>query len=212
VYLVPLKTAVVKALRATFVPTYPNELFTHVNVSVEYPKEQTDYPGLWVNYEDNDELSIAGINHKEWAEVSPGVFVEVRRWTFGGTITVTVAALSSLERDGLYDEMVRVFAFGQENVHLRYFRDMVETNPYIGMNINFDKLQPSGDQASQGTPWQTEEWIYEKSLSFDVIGEFVGDPSTGELVALSAITLEITPLSTPTSPGPDDITGTGGWQ
>lgn len=200
-----------EALEATFTDTYPNELFRAVTIGIEFPVEQSSYPNLWVNYEDTDELSIAGINHKEFAETSPGHVKEVTRWKYAGTITITVAALTSLERDGLYDEVVRVFAFGRENENLRHFRDLIETNDFIGMNIDFDHLQPTGDNEGQGTPWGTDEMIYEKSLAMDVIGEFVGDPSTGDLVLLSRIITEITPLATPITPAPPSPVGNNGW-
>lgn len=194
-YLTPLKTAVVEALRDTFnTNNYPNADFQSVNISVEYPVEKSMYPNLWVTYEDTAELSIASIGHLEtsWNPTTQ-TYTSVNRWRFQGTITITSAALSSLERDRLYDEVVRTFAFGGQNVALSVFREKIENNDFIGMNFNFDDLQPSGDNAAMGTPWGTEEMIYEKSLSMDLIGEFVGDPQTQQLVALSKVLVTATP-------------------
>lgn len=211
-YLVPLKTAIVEALRATFDADYPQADFQKLQVSIEYPATQAEYPGLWVNYEDTDEVQIAGIGHKEFISKPGDVYSEVTRWRFAGTISITCVAMTSLERDRLYDEVVRTFAFGRENQSLSAFRDKIETNDFIAMNVNFDNLQPYGDNQSQGTPWQTDEYIYEKSLSMEVIGEFVGDPSTMDLVKLSAVVVEGTPLPTQTSPWPESPVGSGGWQ
>lgn len=175
-------------MRSVFTTTYPEPDFRAVNISIEYPVKQADYPGLWIQYEDNDELVTAGIGHVEYVHNSNNTFTPVHRWRFKGTVTITVSALSSLERDRLYDEVVRVFAFGEENQNLQVFRDKIENNDFIGMNANFDDLRPFGDSAAMGTPWGTDEIIYEKSLSFDLIGEFVGDPNTATLVPLSAVT------------------------
>lgn len=180
-----------EALRGTFSGSYPEADFRNVNIGIEYPVNQSNYPGLWINYEDTDALHIAGIGHKEYTvDTTTHNFIEVTRWRFTGTITITVVALSSLEKDRLYDEVVRVFAFGRENQAISQFRNAIEANDFIGMNINFDELTPSGDAAAQGTPWQTDEYIYERSLSMDVIGEFVGDPGTQELVPLSGIVVK----------------------
>lgn len=216
-YIVPLKAAIVEALRATFGPVYPEPDFRSVNVGIEYPAKEADYPGLWVNYEDHDQLQVAGIGHKEYLSQPSGNFIEVTRWRFGGSVTITAVALSSLERDRLYDEVVRVMAFARENTAISQFRDKVETNDFIGMNMNFDELQPSGDNASQGTPWGTDEFVYEKSLSIDLIGEFVGDPTSQELGRLSKIV--VTEMD-PTMPAPQDAAfldsanpqGNGGWR
>lgn len=192
-YLAPLKAAVVEALRDTFDGDYPNADFQNINVSVEYPILKSQYPNLWVTYDDSAELSIASIGHLETTfDVSTQTYTQVNRWRFQGTVTITIAALSSLERDRLYDEVVRTFAFGGQNVALNVFREKIEDNDFIGMNFNFDDLQPSGDIAAMGTPWQTEEMIYEKSLSIDLIGEFVGDPKTQQLVPLSKVLVTAT--------------------
>lgn len=138
---------------------------------------QADYPGIWVNYDDTDELTIAGIGHTEYVEVGDAL-VPVTRWRFAGTVTLTAAALSSLERDRLFDEMVKVLAFARYKESISEFRNIVEGNDLVAMNANFDKLRPSGDNAAPGTPWNTDEMIYEKSISLDLIGEFVSEPDT----------------------------------
>jgi hypothetical protein len=187
-YLVPLKGAIVEALRATFDIDYPEVDFRTLKCSIEYPVAQADYPGIWVNYADTSQLVTAGIGHFELLDdEDSGEEIRVTRWRFGGEITLTVVALSSLERDRLYDEVVRTLAFAREEESVSAFRDIVEQNDFIAMNINFDQVQPSGDQAAPGTPWETDEIIYEKSLTVDVIGEFISRPDTRELVYLSKI-------------------------
>lgn len=190
-YLVQLKSAIVEALASAFV-NHPNTDFRGANkpnIGIEYPIEKQHYPGVWVQYEDTDELTTAGIGHVEYVvDTTNHTYGELTRWKFTGSVTLTIFALSSLERDRLYDEVVRTFAFGEYNQSLSTFRDKIETNDLIAMNVNFDSIRPFGDTAGQGTPWQTDEMLYEKSLSFDVIGEFVGDASMRALVPLSKVT------------------------
>lgn len=199
-YLVVLKSAIVEALRVTFDGAYPEADFRDLNCSIEYPVAQADYPAVWVNYADTSKLVTAGIGHVEILEDDQGNDVVVTRWRFGGEISMTVVALSSLERDRLYDELVRTLAFAREEPSVSAFRERIEANDLIAMNINFDEIQPSGDQAAPGTPWETDEIIYEKTLSVDVIGEFISRPDTQALLYLSQIRVTGYPKGSPEPP------------
>jgi hypothetical protein len=194
-YLVLLKGAVVDALQRAFDDTFITRDFRSVNVSIEYPLDRQSYPSLWVNYEDQDTLTIAAINHREFIQDDPNdpgsPFREVTRWMFSGEITITIAALTSMERDRLYDEFVRVFAFSRIERATNEFRAALEDNDFIALRVNWDQLRPHGDGAAPGTPWGTEdEVIYEKSVGFDVEGEFVSDPANAVLVPLGQIVVE----------------------
>jgi hypothetical protein len=197
-YLQVLLTTVVEALQATFDSDYPQTDFRNLKVSMEYPVDQIDYPGIWLNYDDTDELRIAGIDHREYVEIN-GYPAPVTRWRFGGTLTFTIATLSSLERARLYDEMVRVLAFARVQSSISDFREVIENNDLVAMNANFDTIRPSGDNAAPGTPWGTDEFIYERSLSIDLIGEFVSEPD-GTLVNLSEVIVMGYPQRTPEPP------------
>lgn len=186
-YLTHLKAAVVEALRATFDGNYPDEDFRSLKVGIEYPVDQAAYPGIWVNYDDTQELTIASIGGGvEMADLD-GHDVPVTRWRFGGTLSFTVTALSSLERDRLFDELVKVIGFARVKDSISEFRTVIEHNDLLAMNANFDLMRPSGDNAAPGTPWGTDEMIYEKSLSIDLIGEFVSEPDQMILVPLRQI-------------------------
>jgi hypothetical protein len=172
-YTSELKAAVVTGLRRTFTTEYPQQDFRAPWCSIEYPVEKANYPAVWVNWEDTQEVEIAGIGHVEYVEDEHGAQHEVTRSKFGGVVTMTVAALSSWERDRLYDELVRIMVFAHKEPSVSAFRALIEHNELIAMNGDFDKVQPGGDSAAPGTPWGTDEWIYERSLSFNIIGEFV---------------------------------------
>jgi hypothetical protein len=189
-YLAPLKTMLVEALKETFDERYPEEHFRGVHVSIEYPIEKMHYPGIWVDYDDMDKLRIAGVDHQEFDEVhDPAGFSPFTRWRFGGYVSYTVAALTSWERDRLYDELVTTFAFGRQNPERSRFRHYIENNDFIAANFDFDEIEPKGNVAAPGTPWGTDEIIYERTVNMEVIGEFVADNENGTLAPLSAIIL-----------------------
>jgi hypothetical protein len=188
-YLTHTKAALTEALRATFDADYPQTDFRNILVSIEYPIKQIDYPSIYVEFDESDQLAIAGINYIEITR-TPDAVTKATRWRFYGTATLTCVALSSLERDRLYDEVVRAFAFGKQNPALSPFRNRIESNDLVAINANFDNLRATGDAAAPGTPWGTDEVIYERSASFQLQGEFVGDPDTSEIVPLSQIVVQ----------------------
>lgn len=194
-YLRALKALVIDALVQTFgtpdnsAPVdYPNPLFRNtLNISIEYPVKEQHYPGIWVDYDDAAPLQIAGIAHKE---IDPDG-KPYTRWKYAGHVSYTVVALTSLERDGLYDELVRTIAFGAQNRATSKFRQTIETNDLIGCNLDFDTLQPGGAAAAPGTPWGSDEIIYEKTIQQQALGEFVVDPDDAQvLIPLSKLIIE----------------------
>lgn len=191
-YLTRLKAAIVDALNTTFDSSFLPSDLRGTPASIDYPMDKQAYPSIWVNYEDQDSLRVAGIAHREYVHDDPdnpaSPLREITRWMYSGEITLTIAALTSLERDNLYDQFVRVFAFSRVEDAQVDFRTLVESNPFLVININYDELRPHGDAASPGTPWGTEdEVIYEKSIGFDVVGEFFSDPSLSDVALLSEI-------------------------
>jgi len=189
-YLTRLKGMLVESLKTTFDADYVEPDFRNIHCSIEYPIEPQNYPGIWVDYEDTGPLQIAGIDHSETSEPDINLAVNrYTRWKYAGYASYTVVALTSLERDRLFDEMIRVIAFGKESTETRVFRQLVESNDFIAANFDFDRIQPRGNAAAPGTPWGTDEIIYERTLNMEVIGEFVSDAITGQLVPLSAVVL-----------------------
>lgn len=211
-YLRPTKTAAVQALRDTFDVFYPESDFQNLHISIEFPMTQQDYPGIWVQFEDTEAVERAGIKHIEQIQDDQGAFHQVTRYRFGGNFSFTVAALSSNERDRIYDQLVRVLAFNDvEDSTANRFRSFIENNDLIGININYDVLNPSGDAANPGTPWETNEVIYERTLSVAMIGEFVSDPTTNELVLLSKVLVEGLDEDVDDLDSYPDIITTGGY-
>lgn len=186
-YLIPLKTLFVIALRETFDSNYPEADFQNTKVGIEYPVDPQAYPSIWVDFQDDQPLIQAGVAQVELVTAAGGGLAARTRFRFGGDITFTIVALSSLERDRLFDEMIKTLAFGKENTFTSRFRTMIETNDYIAVNAKFDSIPVGGNNAGPGTPWGTDEIIYERTISLGILGEFVIDPATGGMVVLSSI-------------------------
>lgn len=190
IFLVPLKTLVVEATRGVFDADYPQADFRSLWVSMEYPADEANYPGVWVDFDTTTPLQTAGIDHHEYVQdEDTGLFRRVGRWRYGGMLTFTVVALTSLERDRLVDELVRVVAFGSENPQTSVFRTSIEQNDLIACDVQWDRLSLVGKNEDQGTPWGTDEVVYEWTVQLDCQGDFVADTitATAALVPLSAV-------------------------
>lgn len=212
-YITHLKAMLVQAVVETFDQQYPVADFRDIHTSIEYPIEKQHYPGIWVDYDDTQPLRTAGVDHVETV-VSSTTVSRYRRWKYAGYVSYTVVALTSLERDRLCDEMIKVIAFGGQNPTTQRFRDYVENNELIAANFNFDEIEMRGNAAVPGTPWGTDEIIYERTINIAVLGEFVSDAETGDLVPLSAIhvlepDIYVDPAAVPPSIAVTDPSG--GW-
>lgn len=185
-YSTPLKAGLVDGLRRTFhAPDYPQAKLRNLRIGIEYPVDSQEYPGIWVNFEEAL-LQTAGIDHKEIDEDGNVVL----RWRFEGHASYTIVAMSSLERDLIYDELVRIIAFSRSSEPINAYRAYIESNDLIAMNFDWDRIEPQGENAAPGTPWDTDEVIYEKTLGMQVMGEFAVSVDTGLLVLLSRIVID----------------------
>lgn len=83
--------------------------------------------------------------------------------------------------------MVASIAFGQDDATYGAFRSSIEDNDRVALAVNYDSIDQTGFSAAQGTPWGSDEMMYEGTCSVELIGEFIsvglGDP----LVPVSAI-------------------------
>lgn len=190
-YVAPLKTLLSEALTLTFDQSYPVPEFRGLHTGLEYPVEEQNYPSVWIDFEDTQPLLRAGIGHLEYVNPNDSTtpVAPFTRWRFQGYVSLTAVALTSLERDRLFDELVRVVAFSNEDGVVGRFKDTIASNDLIAATLNTDKIEGRGNAAAPGTPWGTDEIMYEKSLNLELIGEFVPDPAAGTLINLSQIVM-----------------------
>lgn len=206
-YVVPLKTLIVQALQGTFDSSYPVAEWAGLRIGMEYPVDVQHYPSVWIDYDDTEPLTKSSIRHEETTDPATGnPTAPFTRWKFAGYISLTAVALTSLERDRIYDELVSVVATSLEDPLRGRFAQTIADNDLIAANLQTDRLQPRGSAAAPGTPWSTDELIYERTLNIEVIGEFYAVPGTATIVNLSK--LIITPsqdITGETTPDGDPI-------
>lgn len=190
-YLTNLLTLAVMAVRETFDSEYVEEDFRRLWCGLEYPADQANYPGVWVDYLPTTNIQAAGIAHVEYTPAAPdGSRRRFSRWRYAGQIQLTIVTLSSLERARLVDEVVKVVAFGRENPSRSRFISMVESNDLIGCQVQLDRIGVSSKDESPGTPWGTDEVIYEQTVVLDCEGEFISDGTDASLVPLSSVQVQ----------------------
>lgn len=189
----------VEALRGVFSdPGYVEKDSEHfkmksIPVLSEYPMQETNYPGLWVNYTMQGDIRNAGIGHVEHViDSETGNFREVYRWLYGGYVEITVGALSNLERALLFDELTRTIAVARVDRNQQgILREHIERNDLIGQSVLWESITVSGFGEAQGTAWGTDDVVYEVTVTLATEGEVVLDPQTGQLVPLSEVRYDI---------------------
>jgi hypothetical protein len=192
-FLTPLKTLLVTAIRNTFDEAYPVEEWQNLAAGIEYPIERDAYPSIWVDFEPVDEIQTVGVGSFFTSPVVNGNSYTYLKWKYQGNATFTIVALSSWERDRIFDEMVSVLAFGRMNPAQSVFRQTIVDNEFIAAQFDGDEIAIRGFAQNPGTPWGSEEIIYEVTLGIRLIGEFNSDVDSTSLVPLSAIDITATP-------------------
>lgn len=187
-YVTKVKTLAIEALHAAFDNQYPVPEFRGLHCSLEYPIQKVDFPEVWVRYSDTGPLRQAGVTHTEDTHPETGARVPAyTRFKFTGSWEFVVVALSSVERDRVYDELIATIAFSGFDTLRGRFRSYLESNDLIDLTLRTDEIESTGESAEPGTPWGTDEVVYERTLNIDLLGDFAADPETGVLVPLSKI-------------------------
>ncbi len=199
-FLLPVKTLFLEALQETFDSEHPVVDMRDIWISMEYPSAKAHMPGIWADFTPTSDLQVAGVGHVEYSENENGTFKKGTRWRFGGRVTYTISAMSSRQRDRIADEVVRVVAFGGEYPALSQFRQTLEVNDLIQVSMQWDTFTLGGKDEAPGTPWGSEEMVYEITVGMDCQGSFVsGSDLSPDLVPLSTV---VTKFSDPSEPVP----------
>lgn len=189
-YLVPLLTLFQEATQAVYDDEFPEEDFRALWVSLDYPAEEANYPGIWINYMPTSPLQVASIGHRNYTDpAADGSVRAFTKWRFGGTVAFTIVAFTSFERYRLVDSLVEVLAFGKDNPTLSEFQATLDRNDLIGLQMQWDQFSIGAPDESQGTPWGTDDILYEMTVSVDCQGEFASDALGATLIPLTAVTV-----------------------
>jgi hypothetical protein len=181
-----IKATTASALEACFALDYPEQDQAGgaqpPYVSLSYPVDKAKYPGVWADFEVSL-LQTVGLDHTE-TDASGAVLT---RWRFQGYAVFTVVSLNNNENDMIWDELIALTAWAAQSDYPSPFRQAIESNPLVSTTWTYDTIDPRAGGASPGTPWGTDEVIYERGMALKVVGEFTTSPLTRQIVPLSEI-------------------------
>lgn len=152
-------------------------------IDLEYPMEEAQYPGIWVQFSPT-QLTRAGIGHEIPVKEGDN-WVLIQEWMFTGRITLSLAAIKSLDRDRLADLVISNLAFARPpdliltkpDEDTKQYRSLITalgTNPYVSITLNTDTIIPGGQDVNPGAPWAGGDnvLVYTDSYAVDALGYF----------------------------------------
>ena len=98
-----------------------------------------------------------------------------------------IIALSSEERDRMWDNVVNLLLMGRTRNPTDNFYSIIDTHDLVGMTIMEGSIRPVGDSITMGTPWDPEVLTYEAAIEFDITGIFYADEYNTDLLPLSEV-------------------------
>jgi hypothetical protein len=185
VYKRVVKLAVVEALRTTFDAAFDHELAPR-RIDIEYPEDSSDWPALLVQWR-GTEPAWVGIDPDIEYDLGDGNVRSAREISFTGDVEIMVLALTSGERDRLWDNVMEMITMGRKRENTRRFFDVIESHEYVHIQVIESRVADLGESAGVGTPWGSDEIAYEASLRFSVIGQCWADAYSEEMLKLEAI-------------------------
>lgn len=220
-FITAAKVAIVEALRSVWFEdqeanSYRSDLKDFDRpyprrISIEYSEEAEDWPFVLVQVRPTvitwtgitpDEIVNAG------TEDSP-TWKRIRQGRFEASCMLQIMALTSAERDRIWDNLILLIMMGRTRSLTRSFYSVIETNDLVGITINEASVRPIGDTISVGTPWDPEMLSYEATIEFDMTGVFYADEFNEDLVALTEARLY---PYLPLDELPHEEDGDGSWK
>lgn len=204
----PTKKLIIRALRATFNSFYPNDKLSSMNIDMEYPYKEEHYPGIWVRFSPS-KLQASGLDPAQ--QTADEIFSV---WYYEGTVSFTIIALSSKERDLISDGIIEAFAFAAQMPSASPFYATITSSDLINMTLQSDILTPGGQTETIGTPWDDDKIAYEDRYSFEVVGQVRSRVQPG-VVFTNLSEVQVGSTLTNVQGAPDNTTGDDGngqWQ
>lgn len=186
-YKIGVKREIIGALRKAFGDAYPDPILAgKVSVVAEYPLREVSYPMVVVHFNPGM-IQNMGLGHYEIGETDGGEVGLIKRWMFDGSLTLTVYALTPMDRDMVILGLMNMFAFGDQIPGFADFWKEIGDYDFVSLQINTEHIQEGGDQVVS-VPWGDDETpVFSDSLTLNVFGEFYTVPTTGELVPISQV-------------------------
>ena len=191
-YKTTINRTVVTALRSAFTDAYPEQDFQNLNVAVDYPLTEIEYPAIICRYQEYT-IPNAGVGHREYF---PDPYGNLREWNhrrYEGSMEFSIYALSTLDRDVLSDALIEIISFGTLNDLLNNF--FITVYGAIGVNVgtlgllhqislNTDRITAMGESNSIA-PWEPEDvLVYTNGYMVQCNGGFYNTPQTNAPLGL----------------------------
>jgi hypothetical protein len=158
---------------------------TQVHINLEYPLKEEQYPGIWIQFQ-TTKLQRQGLSQEVWQNAGTTLapkWQAIQEWQFTGRVTLTIMALTSLERDRISDSIISQIAFARtqdgvitmptDTKQYKSFLTSLYENPYVALTVNTDIINSGGQSVNMGVPWQEDVLAYVDSYSFDLLGQFM---------------------------------------
>jgi hypothetical protein len=187
-------------------------------ITIEYPEEPHDWPFILVQVHPRV-IEWTGVMPDEIVDAAEGsdqpAFKLIRQGRFEASCVLQIMALTSGERDKMWDNLVKLLLMGRKRDATRNFFTTLEEHDLVGITIIEGTVEPVGDTVSMGTPWDPELISYEASIQFDMVGVFYADEYNEDLVPLTeAAVYEYISFEGNTEPNespPGENDGKGEW-
>lgn len=208
ILIAPAKKLIIRALRATFTSMYPNTKLASMNIDLEYPYLEEQYPGIWVKFNPR-KIQASGLDPTQRTDSE--IFSV---WHYEGTISLMILALTSKERDLISDGFIEAYAFAAQMPSVSPFATTLLESDLINMTLQSDILSPGGQTESVGVPWDDDKLAYEDRYSFEVVGQIRSRIQPG-VVFTNLSEIQTFSSLTNVAGAPDnsiDDDGNGTWQ
>lgn len=204
----PVKKLMIQALKETFDNLYPNDKLMSMNISMEYPYKTEHYPGIWVRF---------SISTLQASGIDPTIHTDdeiYAAWQFEGTVSFTIIALSSKERDLISDGVIEAYAFAALMPTASPFYATINSSDLVNITLQSGVLSSAGQTETIGTPWDDDKIAYEDRYSFQLVGQVRSRVQPG-VVFTNLSEIQVAGTLTNVDGAPDNSSGDDGngvWQ
>jgi hypothetical protein len=206
-FITAVKITIVEALVAGFNalnPPPPNRQvgipssntldLTPNSITIEYPKEQVNWPAIFVQFRPQ-KTHWSGL-YPDTYTLPSGQLIDGsqaalmnRTGYFEGAIDLQILALTSEERDQLWDSLYNLILMNPGSIGSNAFYSSLRNNDLLGITLLQGTVQTLGDTVSPGTPWSPEELSYESSIRIQCVGDFYESKFNSLLPTLQSVVL-----------------------
>lgn len=179
-----VKRVVVEAVRTAIKRTGLRLGDGDVYVDLEYPLEEENYPGVWIQF-NLDSFVPSGLGHEYMTQTLINdvlTWTPIQSFTFTGKVVLSLVAMKNLDRDRMSDALLTMIGFsrtpevwvtqpGQDTQQYRGLMGVFAESPYVSVTPNFASINFGGQGVDVGAPWQDDILVYTDTFSIELLGQ-----------------------------------------